>query len=231
MAQTPPGTSKRAIRRTLIILIMVVAAVIGMMVARQVLLVPEAEAPEPAPDLSTLNAYVYDEARPITPFTLIDDQGNTVHEDALKGHWTFAFIGYTYCPDICPATLSMLSRADKAIPDDLHDPAYLLISGDPERDTPERLEEYLNFFGEPFMGLTGDIDTLRTLAQDLNGVFVHREGANGEVLVDHSAHIALINPEGKMTAILQPPFKPEAVAEIFEKIYAWALENRQRTSS
>ena len=69
------------------------------------------------------------------------------------------------------------------------------------------------------------IETLRGLAKDLNAVFIHRE-VDGELLVDHSGHFALLNPEGKLAAVLQPPHKPEELAEAFERIYEWARDQR-----
>lgn len=214
--------ARKRIRLTLIVLLLLVVLVIGMVISRQIFLVPDAQEAPPAPELSALNTFVYEESRPLADYTLTNEQGETVTNEALKGRWTFAFVGYTYCPDVCPATLAMLRQTGQAIPADMPEPAYLLISADPQRDTPERLAEYLDFFGEDFHGLTGDLETLRELAKSMNAAFVHREDKNGNVLVDHSAHLALLNPDGDMIAVIQPPLKPDRVAEAFGKIYQWA---------
>ncbi len=87
----------------------------------------------------------------------------------------------------------------------------------------------MGFFGENFHGLTGDLETLRELAKSLNAAFSHRE-VDGELLVDHSGHFALINPEGEMTAVLQPPHKPENLVEAYREIYEWARDNHPRAS-
>lgn len=218
----------RSIRLTLIILLLVVILIFGLVVGRQMYLAGN-RAPAPAPELAELNTYVYDQGRLLPEFKLLDENGDTVTRDDLKGRWTFAFVGYTNCPDICPAAMANLRRTDNLLPDDLPQPDYLLISADPEHDTPEQLKRYLDFFGKDFHGLTGDLETLRAIAKSLNAVFVHRE-VDGELLVDHSGHFALLNPDGEMIAVIQPPHKPEDLAEAFERIYEWARANHARAS-
>jgi len=113
---------------------------------------------------------------------------------------------------------------------ELPQPDYLLVSADPEHDTPQQLKAYTGFFGENFHGLTGDLETLRALATSLSAVFVHRQ-VDGELLVDHSGHFALINPDGQLAALIQPPHNPEHLAEAFERIYQWAKANRENVRS
>lgn len=216
-----------SIRRTLIVLVLVAALIFGVVVARQLMLADEQKV-APAPELTHLNTYVYDEPRPLADFQLQDETGATVGPDSLKGRWTIAFLGYTNCPDVCPATMATLKRTDRLIPQDLPQPEFLLISADPERDTPEKLQSYLGFFGSDFHGLTGDEEDLRTLAKSLNGVFVERDTEEDMVLVDHSAHLTVIDPEGRMIAVIQPPHKPEEIAEAFEQIYQWARSRHPR---
>ncbi len=214
------------IRRTVVVLVLAVALIFGFVVSRQVMQSAGIE-PLPAPDLSKMNTFVYEQGRPVASFELISETGEPVTEADLKGRWTFAFIGYTNCPDICPATMAMLRQADKLMPADLPQPDYLLISADPQHDSPEKLQQYLNFFGPDFHGVTGELDTLRNLAKSLNAVFVQRE-TEGVTYVDHSGHLALINPAGQMAAVLQPPHTAETVADAFEKIYQWAKVQHPR---
>ncbi|TBW56496.1 SCO family protein [Marinobacter halodurans] len=209
------------IRLTVAILIVVVVAILGMVIIRQAVFVPEAAQSGPPPDLSAMHAFVYDEARPLADFQLVNEQGESVTSAALTGHWTFAYVGYTSCPDVCPTTLAMLRQARQELAGSGPMPQYLLISADPERDTPSRLNTYLNAFGEGFHGLTGDIDTLRALARSLNADFSRRTDENGRIVVDHSAHLALINPQGEMAAVLQPPFQPEQVVSAYRQVVQW----------
>ncbi|MFW5825806.1 MAG: SCO family protein [Marinobacter sp.] len=217
----------RRIRRTLVLLLLVVAAIFSLVIVQQMRAADQE--PEPAPDLSDINTYVYDEPRPLADFTLTGEQGNDVSREDLQGRWTFVFVGYTHCPDICPATMSTLRQTDKRLPPELPQPDYLLVSADPERDTPEQLRKYLNFFGENFHGLTGDIDVTRELAKSVGATFVHREDADGETLVDHSGHLTLINPEGDIVAVIQPPHDPDGLVKAYREIYEWARRNQSRS--
>ncbi|MCK0162627.1 SCO family protein [Marinobacter sp. S6332] len=217
----------RSLKVTLFVLLLLVVLVFGLVIGRQVFLVDNGE-PTPAPDLAEMNTYVYDQPRSLVEFTLTNENGETATRDSLRGKWTFAFVGYTNCPDICPAAMANLRRTDKLLSKELPQPDYLLVSADPENDTPEQLKAYTGFFGENFHGLTGDLETLRALAQSLSAVFVHRD-VDGETLVDHSGHFALINPDGQLAALIQPPHNPEHLAEAFERIYLWAKANRKDT--
>lgn len=219
----------RSVKITLFVLFLFVILVFGLVVGRQVFTVSNGE-PTPAPDLAEMNTYVYAQPRPLAEFTLINENGETVTRESLRGRWTFAFVGYTNCPDICPAAMANLRRTDKLLSKELPQPDYLLVSADPEHDTPEQLKSYTGFFGENFHGLTGDLETLRALATSLSAVFVHRQ-VDGELLVDHSGHFALVNPDGELAALIQPPHNPEHLAEAFERIYKWAKANRENTQS
>jgi len=217
----------RSVRLTLVVLLLVVASIFAFVVYRQVNLVSEET--QPPPNLAEYNTYVYEDGRPLAEFTLTNENGETVTRDDLKGRWTFAFVGYTNCPDICPLAMSNLRRFDQQLPAKLPQPDYLLISADPKHDTPERLKNYTDFFGENFHGLTGDLETTRALAKSLNAVFQHRE-ADGQLQVDHSGHFALLNPEAEVQALIQPPHRPEQLIEAFERIYQWAKANHPRAS-
>ena len=219
----------RSVQVTLFALFLLVVLIFGLVVGRQVFLVDGGE-PTPAPDLAEMNTYVYDQPRPLAEFTLTNENGETVTRESLRGRWTFAFVGYTNCPDICPAAMANLRRTDKLLSNELPQPDYLLVSADPEHDTPEQLKAYTGFFGENFHGLTGDLGALRALAKSLSAVFVHRQ-VDGELLVDHSGHFALVNPDGELAALIQPPHKPEQLAEAFERIYLWAKASRENARS
>ena len=174
-----------------------------------------------APEVQAEKVYLYDEPRPINAFSLTDEQGEPVDESMLRGQWTLAFLGFTNCPDICPTTMATLARANERISDRATDPRFLMISADPERDTPEALSRYVTFFGDDFRGLTGDKETLRQLASDLNATFNHRENADGEAVVEHSAHLAIISPNGRLAGLIQKPFDAKTVASTYEAIQSW----------
>ena len=106
-----------SVRLTLAALLGIVVLIFGLVVGRQVFLVGNQE-PIPAPDLREFNTYVYDQPRTLTQFTLTNEAGETVTRESLKGHWTFAFVGYTNCPDICPAAMAIrtTSHPDRSDP-------------------------------------------------------------------------------------------------------------------
>jgi len=218
----------RSLGLTLAALFLLIILLFGLTIGRQLFPV-EPEEPTPAPQLSSINAYVYDQPRPLADFLLQDEQGAAFTPEDLKGHWTFAFVGYTNCPDICPASMASLRKTDSLLSADLPQPEYLLITADPEHDTPEKLRDYVGFFGDNFHGATGELPVLRNLAKSLGAVFFQRE-VESDLLVEHSGHFTLINPDGEMAAIFQPPHKPKDIASAFRQIYEWARENHPRAS-
>lgn len=173
------------------------------------------------PEVAADNVYLYDEPRPISDFSLTDEQGKRVDESMLHGQWTLAFLGFTNCPDICPTTMATLSRANERISDRATEPQFLMITADPERDTPEALSRYVTFFGNDFRGVTGDVDTLRDLASDLNASINHSTDTNGTPVVEHSAHLSIISPNGRLAGLIQKPFDADTVADTYEAIQSW----------
>lgn len=223
----------RSVRTTVILLFLIVALIAGVTIGRQWYArqdphgeawVDKLDTRQAPPDLRAQRVWIHEPARTIHPFSLTDASGATFMNAQLQGAWTFAFVGYTYCPDICPTTLAelrdVLARLDPALPV----PRVLLITADPARDTPARLREYLDFFNPAFLGVTGPLPALEVFARDLNAVFLQRDDGQGNVLVDHSAHIALIGPEGGLRAILQPPLKAEDIAQAYTAIVRWHQE-------
>lgn len=149
---------------------------------------------------------VYPEARPLTTFALIDDNAQPFTEQNFADHWSLVFVGYTFCPDICPTTLSDLSRIYPELTALSDKVQVIFVSADPARDTPERLKAYTEYFNPNFIAVTADHEQLMPAVQQLGliyGIF-DREDAN--YLVDHSASIALVNPKGELHASFRPDF-------------------------
>lgn len=152
------------------------------------------------------------EPRTLPEFQLLDQQGIALTNDWFRGRWTLVFFGFTHCPDICPATLQILSAARRELQatgraDDL--PQILLISVDPERDTVASLQQYIAHFGEGISGATGALEEIRKLASAL-GIFFEREALEPgddprQYNVAHSAHVLLIDDQGMYRAVFSPP--------------------------
>jgi len=141
-------------------------------------------------------------------FTLSDPAGNPVSISDFEGEEVLLTFGYTNCPDICPTTLSQLNAVtEKLGPEGSKDLEVLFVTIDPERDTGKRLGEYVPYFNESFIGLTGSQDAIKKAA-DAYSVFYEREKrGDSEVayFMNHTQTLFLINRSGKL--LLLYPFE------------------------
>lgn len=122
---------------------------------------------------------------------------------SLLGKWSLLFIGYTYCPDICPTTLADLNRIYPQLKNDKDTTTQVVfISVDPNRDKAEQLADYVNYFNNNFIGVTSSHQQLWPFVTELGLIYsVVEEGeTNAFYLVDHSASIVLVNPAGEFQA-------------------------------
>jgi protein SCO1/2 len=131
------------------------------------------------------------------PFTLIDQDGHSRPSADFAGRYMLIYFGYSYCPDVCPTTLSLMADAlDKLGPKATRVvPVFITI--DPERDTPARLKAYMRSFGPRFVGLTGDLKTIVKVAADYRVYFRKHPLDGGNYGLDHSSVIYLMGPDGK----------------------------------
>ncbi|MBI5666301.1 MAG: SCO family protein [Nitrospirae bacterium] len=165
---------------------------------------------------------------PLLQFSLSDHNGNLFTPNNFTGKWTFMFFGYTHCPDVCPTTLVDMNNIyhDLADKNELTEKKFgistqfIFITVDPERDTVNELKEYVPFFNERFVGLTGDAETIESIARPLGIAYRRVPGKNTsrDYLVDHSASILLIDPLGRMRAVFSPPHAPKTIAADFRNI-------------
>lgn len=166
------------------------------------------------------------EPRPLADFALTDQDGRPFSLANLRGAWTFLAIGYTYCPDVCPMTLATFKTVDRLIVEGASArgvaarPRFLFVSVDPGRDTPERLAQYVRYFNPAFLGATGEDVQLRALAAQLGLLYARVEGQDTAMgyLMDHSATIVLVDPEGRLSAIFSAPQDATRMASDFMTI-------------
>ena len=167
-----------------------------------------------------LSATRFPVARDIQPFELIDHHSAAFDQAALQQHWSFVFFGYTYCPDVCPTTLSVLNGVAQRLQDVDADVRFVMVTVDPERDTPERLAEYVTYFNGDFLGVTGSDAGLTQLTRQL-GILYNRvepeDGAAG-YLIDHTAGVFLFDPDGRYHAVFTPPLSVDRLAGDFRKM-------------
>ncbi len=161
------------------------------------------------------SALVYPAPRNLSDFSLIDHRGNAVGREQLQGQWTLAFVGYTYCPDICPMTMATLSGAVAQLQQALPKGQQLglwFISVDPKRDTQKQLQTYVGYFEQRALtGVTASHDQLFPFVRDLGLSYAISSSTEPEYRVDHSASIVLLNPAGQLVAVFKPEVNAEAV--------------------
>jgi len=135
--------------------------------------------------------------------------GSTVRLSDYEGKVVVLYFGYTYCPDVCPITLSKLDRAMDILGDKADDVQVIMISVDPERDTPEILEEYMAHFNPTFLGVTGDTNTIDRIATVYGVYYEAAEGSDATgYLVNHTATVMIVDKAGYLKLVL--PFEGTA---------------------
>ena len=153
-------------------------------------------------------------------FSVIDQDGNPFTLSDLQGKWSFVFFGYTHCPDICPITMSVMGDVYKQLLNAGHDQIQtIFVSVDPERDTTEKLNQYVAYFNEDFIGLGGNLEMIQSLTQQIGVAYFHSEkDEKGFYLVDHTSSLLLFGPEAHMIAKLSAPHEATEITQRFEKI-------------
>jgi protein SCO1/2 len=159
------------------------------------------------PPAEPLDAMVLPMPDPLPAFELVDQDGAPIDETVFEGQWDLVFFGFTHCPDVCPTTLQVLAAAKTALGEQGVSPLprIVLVSVDPERDTPEILEQYVGYFGAGNLGITGSLEGIRALTTGLGIYFEKQESDDGNYLVDHSAAVLLVDPQGRFSALFSGP--------------------------
>ena len=159
--------------------------------------------PPPAPRTAT----VLPATSELPEFSLLDQSGQVIGRNVFEGQWDLLFFGFTQCPDICPTTLQVLADAQRQLANAGQDPLprIVLVSVDPERDTPDVIGQYVGHFGNDSLGITGPMDELRKLTNSL-GIFFEKSKPDEEnYSVAHSAVVLLIDPDGRFHSLFGSP--------------------------
>lgn len=217
-------TNNSAVMKTVIILVSIIALVLGLVFYKftQPKILDKDQ-------LKAEGLYLFESARPLSMFNLTQHNGTTFSQENLLDAWTIVFFGYTYCPDVCPTTMTTLNTTLKDLalnyPDaqEKNSLNIIMVTVDPERDTHNQLSNYVPFFNPDFTGLTGSVEEIAKLATNLNMVFAKAPMTQEQVetnnyLVDHSANLALINPQGLYQGFFRPPFKPEKLSRLINQV-------------
>jgi protein SCO1/2 len=168
--------------------------------------------PEKSGDIEWLTA-----TRTIDSFELARVGGRFSNED-LIGHWTLVLFGFLKCADICPTNLAGLSELSRVLSNQSTVPiSVVFISVDPARDTLESLGHYVSSFYAGYIGVTGEIEQLESLADSL-GVRFNVSAQLDQTVVAHSVTISIVGPNGKFRGRFRPGFNVDAVAKALVKV-------------
>ena len=157
-------------------------------------------------ELRINGAVVLDKPRIFSDFELVDHRGETFNISRMQDIWTIIFFGFTHCPDICPTTLAMLNDTYSKLKDSEKEKLQIvMISLDSERDTLEKMAEYVPYFNPSFTGVTGDKYVVSRLAAELFIAYNRVPLSDDDYTMDHSTQLILINPKGHYHGFFKAP--------------------------
>lgn len=158
---------------------------------------------------------------PSLAFELQNTAGETVHADAFEGQVVALFFGFTNCPHICPMTLAKLNYAMDRMDEGAEDIRVLFVTVDPERDSPQALEEFVSRFGDQFVGLRGNDDQLIRVTKRYRTTYSRGEpDANGDYPVTHSSAVYIFDRDGQVRLMAREDDSVDEIAADLEQLAA-----------
>jgi protein SCO1 len=156
------------------------------------------------------------------PFTLSAPDGSLVTDQTYRGKWLLVYFGYTSCPDSCPTMLVEIAAALKKLGPDAARIQPLFITVDPQRDTPEMMQQYTQSFDPRIIGLTGTPQQIAAVAQEYGAYYVrHMTGPGAEdYVMDHSTYLYVMDPRGKFVRAFHSDTSGDQIAEALRKLLA-----------
>ena len=202
----------KGIRNTLLGIAAFIALALGLLMAS--MLMPRGLTDQQA---LALGYYRFDAPRPLPEFSLLNHRGQPVGKESLQGQHSLLFFGFSNCPGICPATMRVLADS---VQGQARHPQIVMVSVDPERDTPEKLAAYVPAFNPAFTGYTGAFDETVKLAVAVNIAFGKVPAASAEdgYEVDHSASLIHIDPAGNYAGFIKPPHQAKNLRRIYASL-------------
>ncbi|WPC05081.1 SCO family protein [Pseudomonas benzenivorans] len=196
-------------QKTVFILVAVVALILGLTVNK--VLTSKGQADPTA--LLDAGIVLLPQSRDLPELSLVDQDGQAFRVDRLEKQWSLLFFGYTFCPDICPATLAELRQLRTLLPEEARDNLrVVLVSVDPQRDTPEQLKKYLGYFDAEFIGLTGELEAIQKLANAVSIPFIPADTSEENYTVNHSGNLVIVGPDGTQRGFIRAPLKNAKLA-------------------
>jgi len=196
-------------QRLLIVFGLIAAAALGAWWAARFLKPPK-------PPVTLTHGTLLAPAHAVGALDLIDQNGRPFTHARFEGRWSFVYFGFTSCPMICPTTMAMLrdlAQGLESLPPQAR-PQVILITVDPQTDTPPVIGRYVAGFNPAFLGLTGTQSALDAVAQRFSVAF--GRSANGTI--DHSSTIYVVDPQGALAAVFTPPQSVAAIADDYRQL-------------
>lgn len=160
----------------------------------------------------------------INDFSLTDNRGKPFTKNNLKNHWTMMFFGFTNCGMVCPTTLDALNKMYQQLQKEISQdqlPQIVFVTVDPDRDSQNRMNDYINAFNSHFIGIRSNIENTVSLENQLHIVAakiqVDNEGKN-HYTIDHSAEILLFNPNAELQALFSYPHLSDQMVKDYQLI-------------
>ncbi|MGD0192143.1 MAG: SCO family protein [Rhizomicrobium sp.] len=154
-----------------------------------------------------------------THFELTTLDGRDVTDADYRGKWLLVYFGYTFCPDICPTTLTDVGAALASLGNaaDKFQPVFITL--DPARDSVKVMTDYLKAFSPRFVGLRADGATIAETAHRFHVYYRMQSLGNGEYAIDHSSYVYVIDPQGKFVQLLSPDTPGHSMADALRKLH------------
>ena len=167
--------------------------------------------------------YLFESPKQISDFTFLSANGNQFTKSDLIGKWTLMYFGFTRCPDECPTTMYQISKLLKVLREKefpLDNKQWVLVSIDPERDSPNNIDKYAKGFDKDFIGVSNVRPMLLSLATQLsvNNVMPGENPNDHSHLDNHLNNIILLNPAGEFVGIFRPPFDISRLSLTYQSV-------------
>ncbi|MFK7889661.1 MAG: SCO family protein [Granulosicoccus sp.] len=161
--------------------------------------------------------------RQVSDFQLLDQNGAPLDKSVFENRWSIVFFGYTHCPDVCPITLQTMKNVVEMLKEQNEpEPQVVFVSVDPSRDTSEIMKNYISYFNEDFLGITGDQNEMHKFTRSLGIVasFTANDEEPENYIVDHTASLLVIDPKLRVRAKMSPPHEAETILADYLTIIA-----------
>lgn len=167
------------------------------------------------PDEYEFHGGTYDPERPAPQLAMTDQFGNDFRLEDHRDKVVLIYFGYTFCPDFCPTTMLEVQDVLGLLGENSNHVEVVFVTVDPERDTPQKLHDYLAFFNSDFYGLSASVDETNQIKRDWNvtGEKIEPEDGEEHYLVSHTTSLFAIAPDGNYGAIWPYGMDPELIAE------------------